>query len=140
MTKPPEPINLNTQTVRNIVLAEEYGHLGSKVVSERQRALMNALAEEPQVLFATEDSVMALDIVGRVELQHIGEEDRLLFPENHTHLHIQWCHVKEARKEEHRSWHGVTFHDENGTLLFGYWLDKPKDFSTQVHKLLGTLI
>ena len=131
---------LDSESVRKFVLAEEYEHTGSRLRSQRQRAILLALGEERQVLFAAAALGLTLDIVGGVEIQSVGNEDRLLFLGNRTHLHVQWDRILEARKVVHRSWNGITFHDGDGAEVFGYWLAKPTDFSAEVHALLGPLV
>ncbi len=134
------PVELTEATFSEIVLPAEYEHFGHEIASEKQRRLIEELAKEPMVLFAMEFHGINLDIFGPVELQHSGNEDRLLFPKNGAHIHVPWPDVKRAQKVEHQRYCGITFHDREGVLLFGYWLSKPQDFSPQVHELLGDLL
>ena len=125
--------------IANIELTEEYQEIGETIQSEKLRQLLMALSEMPNLLFTSNNNAVTADIYGEFKIQVIGSEDRLLFKQNQSHVHVCWSQLKRAVLIRHKKWVGVELCDEERALC-SFWVLAGKDeFPQQVIDLLGDL-
>lgn len=122
---------MNIEEFDSIELTSEYQHLGETLKQGILRELMEHIEKIPSLLYtcSTVNSAITNDIYGQFLIQRIGHEDRLLFRNNHAHVHIQWSMIKTAKLtqilgypgENKKHWVGIQFFNQQDIELFSIW-------------------
>lgn len=138
------------ETFDEIVLTATYADMGEKMCSDKQRLLFKNLSQSKKVIYAAySGDVMSTDLYGPIQIQSIGNEDRLFLRENHAHVHVKWSQVYEAnliKIPDHPAgkdcyWIGIDFLTKEKQSLFTIWnLQADQEFSPQVCQNLGKLL
>ena len=141
---------IETQVFNDIVLTSSYEDMGEKLCSDQQRLLFEGLSKIEQVIYAAGwGTAVTTDLYGPIKIQSVGNEDRLFFPKNHAHVHVQWSQVYLAnliRIPDHPAgkdadWIGIEFLDRDRQRLFVIWnLKADQEFSPEVCEYLGVLL
>ena len=126
---------MNYDEFNGVELTPEYKKLGEKLKNPELRKLIELIEKIPALLYtsATGNGQVTNDIYGNFSIQSLSQEDRLLFRNNHAHVHIQWSTIKTAKL--HRSighpqapekhWVGIVFSNHEDVELFSIWNVNP---------------
>ncbi len=110
----------------------------SKILSDKQRQLFEAIAKNGTLIFETGPQGIDANIVGTFEVRRCGNEDRLEMGDGTNHVHIDWKRIKLAEIGSYGGEGMLTFLDGSEVLFRLYKISGK--WSREVSALAGELI